>query len=73
LLAPKNRACKSNQHFTRISTDPKAIRTEYAYNAFNERTQLTEAAGTVDEAVTRYAYDGNGNLTSITNAKGAVE
>ncbi len=41
--------------------------TQYQYDSAGRMTQKTEAAGTVDEAVSTYEYDENNNLISITN------
>ncbi len=41
--------------------------TQYQYDLAGRMTQKTEAAGTVDEAVSTYEYDENGNLVAITN------
>ena len=41
--------------------------TQYQYDSAGRMTQKTEAAGTIDEAVSTYEYDENGNLVAVTN------
>jgi len=52
---------------TRV-TDPKNLYTDYAYNAFGERTRLDSP----DTGVTTYGYDAAGNQVTSTDARGVT-
>jgi RHS repeat-associated protein len=48
-------------------TDPLGVVSTYAYDGDNNLAQVTEAAGTPDEAITRLTWNGNGQLLTLTD------
>jgi len=53
-------------------TDPEEGVTDYAYDALNRVTTVTQAKGTTDQAVTGYTYDSQDNLIQVEDAEGKI-